>query len=427
MSHSVRSHLRLEIDAYDDIIRKFIPGYEEGLTRAAKEIAGARPTLVLDLGAGTGALAEAMLEHERVGSVEAIDIDRHWCMNRRKRARQHRRRVPVHHGDQGGNVMAAGKSSRINRQYKTKYRIRNWREYERGLRSRGDVTIWLSEDAIAAWIPPKNGLRGGQRRYSNLAIRTALTLRVVFGLPLRQTEGFLDSLLRLMGLNLKAPDHTTLSRRNQIVAVPPLTRSYDGPIDLIVDSTGLKILGCGEWNAHKHKASKKRRDWRKLHIGVDAEGFIVAAELTASSRDDASTLPALLDTIEVPIRRFTADGAYDHRSVYDQLSAAGTENVVIVIPPRRSAVSAGPTDGPWAQRDTALERIRQIGRREWQKESGYRQQARVENSFFRYKSVFGGGLKARHSKAQRREAAIGCHILNRMAELGRPSSYALGR
>ena len=173
------------------------------------------------------------------------------------------------------------------------------------------------------------------------------------------------------------------------------TRSYDGPIDLIVDSTGLKIPGCGEWNAHKHKASKKRRDWRKLHIGVDAEGFIVAAELTASSRDDASTLPALLDTIEVPIRRFTADGAYDHRSVYDRASAAGTENVVIVIPPRRSALSAGPTDGPWAQRDTALERIRQVGRREWRKESGYRQQARVENSFFRYKSVLGGGLKAR--------------------------------
>ena len=215
--------------------------------------------------------------------------------------------------------MVAAKSSRVNCQYKTKYRIRNWREYERGLRSRGDVTIWLSEDAIAAWVAPKNGLRGGQRRYSNLAVRTALTLRVVFSLPLRQTEGFLDSLLRLMGLNLKAPDHTTLSRRNQIVAVPPLTRSYDGPIDLIVDSTGLKILGCGEWNAHKHKASKKRRDWRKLHIGVDAEGFIVAAELTASSRDDASTLPALLDTIEVPIRHFTADGAYDHRSVYDQL------------------------------------------------------------------------------------------------------------
>ena len=125
--------------------------------------------------------------------------------------------------------MVAAKSSRVNRQYKKKYRIRNWRKYERGLRSRGDVTIWLSEDAIAAWVPPKNGLRGGQRRYSNLAVRTALTLRVVFSLPLRQTEGFLDSLLRLMGLNLKAPDHTTLSRRNQIVAVPPLTQSPRRP------------------------------------------------------------------------------------------------------------------------------------------------------------------------------------------------------
>ena len=153
----------------------------------------------------------------------------------------------------------------------------------------------------------------------------------------------------------------------------------------------------------------------------------MAAELTASSRDDASTLPDLLAPLEVPIRRFTADGAYDHRSVHDRASAAGTENVVIVIPPRRSALSAGPTDGPRARREASLQRIRKAGRREWRKESGYRQRARVENSFFRHKSVFGGGLKARHSKAQRTEAAIGCHILNRMAELGRPSSYALGR
>ena len=324
--------------------------------------------------------------------------------------------------------MAAGKSSRINRQYKTKYRIRNWREYERGLRSRGNVTIWLSEDAIAAWIPPKNGLRGGQRRYSNLAIRTGLTLRVVFGLPLRQTEGFLDSLLSLMSRDLKAPDPTTLSRRNQIVVVVPLTRAHDGPIDLIVDSTGLKILGRGEWNAHKHKTSKKRRDWRKLHIGVDAEGFIVAAELPASSRDDASTLPDLLAPLEVPIRRFTADGAYDHRSVYDRASAAGTENVVIVIPPLVALrCRRGPPTAPGRSVKRLFRGFARSGDGEWQKESGYRQQARVENSFFRYKSVFGGDLKARHSKAQRREAAIGCHILNRMAELGRPSSYPLGR
>ncbi len=321
--------------------------------------------------------------------------------------------------------MAAAKSSRVNRKYKTKYRVQNWREYERGLRSRGEVTIWLSEESIAAWTPPKNGLRGGQRRYSNLAILTALTLRVVFGLPLRQTEGFLGSLLSLMGLDLKAPDHTTLSRRNRIVELPPLTRAHDGPIHVIVDSTGLKILGSGEWNAHKYKASKKRRDWRKLHIGVDDEGFIVAAELTTSSGDDASTVPDLLDQIEDPIRRFTADGAYDHRSIYERVGAAGTEDVVIVIPPRRCAVSAGPTDGPWAQREAALDRIRAVGRRQWQKESGYRQQARVENGFFRYKSVLGDGLKARNRDAQKREAVIGCHLLNRMAELGRPKSYAV--
>ena len=132
----------------------------------------------------------------------------------------------------------------------------------------------------------------------------------------------------------------------------------------------------------------------------------MAAEVTASSGNDACTLPALLDQIEVPIRRFTADGAYDHRSTYDRVGAAGTEDVVIVIPPRRSAVSAGPTDGPWAQREAALQRIHKVGRREWQKESGYRQQARVENGFFRYKSVLGGGLKARNSNAQAREAMI---------------------
>ncbi len=321
--------------------------------------------------------------------------------------------------------MAARKSSRVNREYKTKYRVRNWREYERGLRSRGDVTIWLSEAAIAAWTPPKNGLRGGQRQYSNLAILTALTLRVVFRLPLRQTEGFLDSLLSLMGLGLKAPDHTTLSRRNEDVEVPPLIRAHDGPIHLVVDSTGLKILGSGEWNVHRYKASRKRREWRKLHIGVDDEGFIVAAELTASSEGDASTLPDLLAQVEVPIQRFTADGAYDHRPIYDRVAAAGTEDIMIVIPPRRSAVCAGPTDGPWAQREAALQRIREVGRREWQKESGYRQQARVENGFFRYKSLLGGDLKARNSNAQTREAIIGCHILNRMAGLGRPESYAV--
>ncbi len=167
----------------------------------------------------------------------------------------------------------------------------NWREYERGLKSPGDITVWFSDEASDAWTPPKNGRRGGQPRYSNLAIVAALTLRMVFHLPLRQTEGFLDSLLRLMELDLRAPDHTTLSRRNKDVDVPSPSRVLDGPIHLIVDSTGLKISGAGEWHAHRHKSWKARRHWRKLHVGVDDDGFIVAAKLTKSSEDDPSTVP----------------------------------------------------------------------------------------------------------------------------------------
>jgi len=131
--------------------------------------------------------------------------------------------------------MAARKSSRVNRKYKTRYRVRNWPDYERSLRSRGDVTIWFSDEAVAAWTPPASGLRGGQRQYSNLAILTSLTLRLVFHLPLRQTEGFVGSLLRLMGLDLKAPDHSTLSRRGEDVEVPRLCREQEGPIHLVVD------------------------------------------------------------------------------------------------------------------------------------------------------------------------------------------------
>ena len=155
--------------------------------------------------------------------------------------------------------MAARKSSKVNVKYKTKYRVRNWSEYDEALRKRGDVTVWFDAAAIEQWTPPKNGRRGGQRRYSNLAILTALTLRVLFRLPLRQTEGFLNSLLRLTGLELKAPDHTTLSRRNRDVEVPRPARERAGPIHLIVDSSGLKIRGTGEWHSHKHKARARRQ------------------------------------------------------------------------------------------------------------------------------------------------------------------------
>ena len=157
--------------------------------------------------------------------------------------------------------MAARKKSNVTPKYKTKYRVKNWAAYEASLRKRGDITVWFDEDAVSAWNAPPSGRPGGQRRYSNLAIVTALTLRLVFHLALRQTEGFVRSLIRIMDLDLKTPDHTTLSRRNSSVEVPMLAKKHDGPIPLVVDSTGLKIVGEGEWHAYKHSTSNKRRSW----------------------------------------------------------------------------------------------------------------------------------------------------------------------
>ena len=317
--------------------------------------------------------------------------------------------------------MAGRASSRVNPKYKTRYRVTNWPEYEAGLRARGDLTIWFSEEAVQAWTPGRSGRPGGQRRYSDLAIETALTLRLRFRLPLRQTESFVGSLLGRMGLDLEAPDHTTLSRRSRSLAVRSPTRAHEGPIYLIVDSTGLEIFGAGQWCARKHRRLKERRAWRKLHVGVDDRGYIVAVKLTESTEDDASTLPDLLEQVDAPVSRFTADAAYDRRPVYELVGHLCTNRVTIVIPPHRRAVPSSGGDA-WAQRNAALERIAEIGRQAWQNEVGYRQQARVENLFGRYKRVLGEGLHARDPAAQEREAMLACNVLNQMLGLGRPRS-----
>ncbi len=142
--------------------------------------------------------------------------------------------------------------SRVHPKYKTKYRVGNWPEYERALVQRGDITLWISADAIDAWMPAPSGRRGGQRKFSDLAIETALTLRLVFKLPLRQTEGFLRSLLFLMDVDLDVPDHTTLSRRSMHLDVELHRVHAKEPIHLIVDSTGLSMVGEGEWAAVNH-------------------------------------------------------------------------------------------------------------------------------------------------------------------------------
>jgi hypothetical protein len=185
--------------------------------------------------------------------------------------------------------------------------VKNWPEYEAYLRKRGDVTVWFDEDAVHRWNATPSGRPGGQQRYSELAIVTALTLRTVFHLPVRQTEGFVSSLIRLMNLDLNTPDRTTLSRRSGTVEVPGFVRHQDGPIHLVIDSTRLKIMSDGEWHAHKHKTSNTRRAWRKLHLAIDGEGFIIASQLTGSNVDDASVGAAIIERIDADIARFTAE------------------------------------------------------------------------------------------------------------------------
>src|SRR4051812_46535625 len=306
---------------------------------------------------------------------------------------------------------------------KQRHRVTNWAAYDAGLRARGSLTVWFTPEAIEAWrAEPRTG-RGGQPRYSSLAITTALTLRAVFGLALRQTEGLIGSVLQLLGLDLPVPDHSTLSRRAETLEVPrPKTGS--APVHLLVDSTGLKLCGAGEWLAEKHGTSK-RRSWRKLHIGMDAgTGRIVAAVLTDKDADDGSQVSPLLDQVAAPVVSFTADGAYDQEGVAAAVAARHPEAAVIV-PPRSTAVPSETAEAAPTQRDHHLQCIAEHGRAAWQKASGYNIQARVEATIGRFKQVIGDGLRCRTDPRRATEVEVAVHALNRMLELGRPESVRI--
>ena len=312
--------------------------------------------------------------------------------------------------------------SRVHPTYKTRYLVGTWRVYERALVSRGDVTLWLSPEARTAWIVPPSGRPGGQQRFSNLAIETALTLRLVFRLPLRQTEGFVRSILTVMRTSLDAPDHTTLSRRGQLLNVAGHQTLATGPLHLIVDSTGLSVVGEGEWAAAKH-GGRGTRGWKKLHLGVDRSGAIVAHMLTEATVDDATVGIALIAAAVGDIASVTGDAAYDTVALYE---AASGRHAHVVVPPARTArvLRRGPRS---TTRDRTITDVEALGRRQWKKASGYHQQARVENAFFRYKSIIGAGLRARSRGGRKVEASLACGVLNQMTELGRPESSAIRR
>ena len=312
--------------------------------------------------------------------------------------------------------------SRVHPTYKTKYRVANWASYDQALVRRGDVTLWVSPVAVATWAPAGVGMRGGQQKYSDLAIETALTLRLLFHLPLRQTEGFLTSLFGMMGSGLSAPDHTTLSRRGQGLDLTPHRVPPHGRIHLIVDSTGLSMVGEGEWAAAKH-GRRGRQGWKKLHLGVDRAGVIIAQALTDATIDDATIGVTLIEDIDSALASVTGDAAYDTIAIYEAAAGRGAR---VVVPPLKTAAVSSRRRPRSRLRDRTIRKVKRLGRRQWKKASGYHRQARAENAFFRYKSIMGGRLRARHSKAQEIEASIACNILNRMTELGRPASFAIG-
>jgi hypothetical protein len=315
-------------------------------------------------------------------------------------------------------------ASRRHRIDKMKFKVTNWPEYEAGLRRRGSLTLWMTPEALSSWKAPKRTTRGGQPRYSDLAIETTLILGLVFGLRLRQTEGLLTSVLRLMGLDLAVPDHTTLSRRASKRRSPD-KRQGDripdkGPVHVLIDSTGLEIYGAGQWLEEKHGA-KSRRSWRKLHLALDADsGEIIAHVTTDQDAGDASQVEALLDQINDPIGQFTADGAYDGDPIYEAVTKHSAD-AAVVIPPRANAVNRSDT-GIASQRDRHIAAINADGRMKWQAATDYGKRALVETAIGRYKSTIGPRLRARSFAVQQTEVAISCTILNRMLGCARPKS-----
>jgi hypothetical protein len=316
------------------------------------------------------------------------------------------------------------KPEQVSEKPKTKYRIRNWATYNESLKKRGSITLWIDEDVLRAWkaAPEAVRLRGGQKQYSDGAIECLLMMKSVYHLAYRQTEGFAGSLSQFLGVALPIPDYSTLNRRAKTLKVT-LPVSEKGPIHAVLDSTGLKVYGEGEWKVRQHGYSK-RRTWRKLHLNVDeATGEIEAEVLTKAGVDDAAVAEALLKQTSTKIEQMSADGAYDKGKVYKAATAKGVAK--ITIPPRRDAVLWDEDSAEPQPRNVNLRRIAEIGRKEWKEESGYHRRSLAETAMFRYKTIFGDHLNAREAKRQITEARVNCAALNRMTRLGMPDSYRI--
>jgi hypothetical protein len=305
---------------------------------------------------------------------------------------------------------------------KTLYRVKNWSEYDKALVQRGSLTFWLSDDFQKTWLYVGEKQRGSQFDYSDQAILLMLTVKEIFHLTNRGVEGFMRSMFQLLNVDWPVPDHSTLSKRGKGLQVN-LPKKPVQSLDIVMDSTGLKIYGEGEWKVRMHGVSK-RRTWRKLHVGVNPDdGEIQAALLTENRVSDDQAVAALLTQIPQPLRAFAADGAYDKRKVYNGLNAHSPD-VTILIPPRKNARiwQHGNSKAERLKRDENVRAIRKDGRKAWKDDSGYHVRSLAETIMFRLKTIFGDGLSTRLMATQTTQALIRCAALNKMTHLGMPQS-----
>ena len=306
-------------------------------------------------------------------------------------------------------------------QAKKSYKITNWKKYNASLVQRGSITFWFDEDVVRQWSHLNDTPKVGRPySFSDIAIECLLTLRELFHLPYRQTEGLARSLAQLMGVSLPIPDYTSLAKRAAKLNVSLSVAKRKGSIDVVVDSTGLKVFGEGEWKTRQHGKSK-RRTWRKLHLVVNPQTQEIVAEvLTENSSHDADQVPDLLDQVSQPVAAFYGDGGYDKWKVYRELADHGIQPI---IPPQHNAKikQHGNSADPPLPRDEAIRGIRLQGRKEWKRQIGYHRRSLAETAVHRFKTIFGGALKNRLLQNQRTESRLRCRILNRFTQLGLPA------
>jgi hypothetical protein len=312
---------------------------------------------------------------------------------------------------------------------KEKYKVTNWKTYNQALIDRGSLTLWIDEEVVAGWYHNEEQKPGGMVIYSDRSIQCLLSIKSLFRLGFRQTQGFALSLMLMLEMSeiLSVPSYSQLCRRQKNLKVSIRSKDRrrlekgDEKLHIVVDSTGLKVYGEGEWKVRQHGVSK-RRTWRKLHLAVnESNNDLLAVELTPNSVDDAEAVPDLLKQIAEQVDKFGGDGAYDKVKVYDELHERKIEPI---IPPREDAAHWTDKEGHDLDhpRNEALTVIEDVGKAEWKKRSGYHRRSKSEVAMFRYKTIFTSKMYARKIKNQKTEAYVKCAIINKFNQLGMPVS-----